>query len=87
MIDDSPGRPRKATVVCDSRTAFAAPMCDRHPGPAWEALVSWKFREMIEFRDRRAADSGMELLVHVNRAGLEAGAALSLSTRPPTPTS
>ena len=35
--------------------------------------TTWKFREMIEFRDRRAKELGLELIVHTNLAGLEAG--------------
>ncbi len=30
----------------------------------------WKFQEMIAFRDRRVAELGLELLVHVNRDGV-----------------
>jgi len=44
------------------------------PFPLLHIDTTWKFREMIEFRDRRAAETGMELLVHVNRAGLDMGA-------------
>lgn len=32
--------------------------------------TTWKFREMIAFRDRRARDLGLELLVHINPDGL-----------------
>jgi sulfate adenylyltransferase subunit 2 len=35
---------------------------------------TWKFREMIEFRDRFCAEQGLELLVHHNREGKAAGA-------------
>jgi sulfate adenylyltransferase subunit 2 len=35
--------------------------------------TTWKFREMITFRDATARQHGFELLVHVNRHGLEAG--------------
>jgi sulfate adenylyltransferase subunit 2 len=35
--------------------------------------TTWKFREMIEFRDRMAAQSGMELLVHINQEGVDMG--------------
>jgi len=31
----------------------------------------WKFKEMIEFRDYMAKNSGMELLVHTNPEGIE----------------
>ena len=35
--------------------------------------TTWKFREMIEFRDRRAKELGLDLIIHTNLAGLEAG--------------
>ena len=35
--------------------------------------TTWKFREMIEFRDRRMADLGLELIVHTNPEGLASG--------------
>ena len=44
------------------------------PFPLLHIDTTWKFHAMIEFRDRRAAETGMELLVHVNRAGLAGGA-------------
>lgn len=33
--------------------------------------TGWKFREMIEFRDRTARDMGLDLVVHVNQDGLK----------------
>jgi sulfate adenylyltransferase subunit 2 len=48
-----------------------------HPGPLPFPLLhvdtTWKFREMIEHRDRMAAELGFELIVHTNQEGLEAG--------------
>ena len=35
--------------------------------------TTWKFREMIEFRDRRIAELGLDLIVHTNPDGLAAG--------------
>ncbi len=35
--------------------------------------TTWKFREMIDFRDRRMAELGLELTVHVNRDGVARG--------------
>ena len=35
--------------------------------------TTWKFREMIAFRDETAARLGMDLLVHVNEEGLKRG--------------
>lgn len=43
------------------------------PFPLVHVDTMWKFREMIEFRDRRAAEVGMELIVHVNPKGVEMG--------------
>lgn len=35
--------------------------------------TTWKFREMIAFRDEMAARFGFDLLVHINREGVEQG--------------
>jgi sulfate adenylyltransferase subunit 2 len=35
--------------------------------------TTWKFRDMIAFRDARVRDVGCELIVHVNRDGLARG--------------
>ncbi len=35
--------------------------------------TTWKFREMIEFRDATAARLGLDLIVHVNQEGIERG--------------
>ncbi len=43
------------------------------PFPLLHVDTTWKFREMIEFRDRAAKEAGMELLVHTNGEGAEAG--------------
>lgn len=40
------------------------------PFPLLHIDTLWKFREMIAFRDRRAAETGMELLVHTNPDGV-----------------
>jgi sulfate adenylyltransferase subunit 2 len=49
-----------------------------HPGPVPFPLLhidtGYKFREMIEFRDRYTAQLGLKLIVHTNRAALESGA-------------
>jgi len=41
------------------------------PFPLVHVDTMWKFREMIEFRDKRAAEVGMELIVHTNLKGKE----------------
>jgi sulfate adenylyltransferase subunit 2 len=43
------------------------------PFPLLHVDTTWKFREMIEFRDRRAAELGLDLIVHINQQGLEDG--------------
>jgi sulfate adenylyltransferase subunit 2 len=46
-----------------------------HPGKPPLPLLhdtTWKFCEMIEFRDRTAESLGLELIVHINREALEA---------------
>ena len=46
-----------------------------HPGklpfPLLHIDTTWKFREMIAFRDKFVADNGLNLLVHTNKEGLE----------------
>ncbi|ERP39006.1 sulfate adenylyltransferase subunit CysD [Chitinivibrio alkaliphilus] len=36
--------------------------------------TTWKFREMISFRDRFCEENGLECLEHINRDGIEMGA-------------
>ena len=43
------------------------------PIPMLHVNTGWKFREMIAFRDRRAAETGVELRVHVNPDGVRDG--------------
>jgi sulfate adenylyltransferase subunit 2 len=45
----------------------------RPPIPMLHVDTRWKFREMIEFRDRRAAETGVELRTHTNPEGLAQG--------------
>jgi sulfate adenylyltransferase subunit 2 len=48
-----------------------------HPGkppfPLLHIDTTWKFRDMIAFRDERARTLGLDLIVHVNREGLARG--------------
>lgn len=41
------------------------------PFPLVHVDTTWKFKEMIQFRDQRAKDVGMELIVHINPKGKE----------------
>jgi sulfate adenylyltransferase subunit 2 len=43
------------------------------PFPLLHVDTTWKFKEMIAFRDRRAAELRLDLIVHVNAEGLRAG--------------
>ncbi len=43
------------------------------PFPLLHVDTTWKFRDMIRFRDQTAARLGMTLLVHTNEAGREQG--------------
>ncbi len=43
------------------------------PFPLMHIDTTWKFREMIEFRDRMAKESGMELIVYTNDEGVKKG--------------
>jgi sulfate adenylyltransferase subunit 2 len=43
------------------------------PFPLLHIDTTWKFREMLAFRDETAARVGMDLIVHVNESGLAAG--------------
>src|ERR1700747_871817 len=43
------------------------------PFPLLHVDTTWKFRDMIAFRDLRARELGLKLIVHVNPEGLAAG--------------
>jgi sulfate adenylyltransferase subunit 2 len=43
------------------------------PFPLLHIDTTWKFRDMITFRDETASRLGLDLVVHVNREGLEMG--------------
>ena len=43
------------------------------PFPLLHVDTTWKFREMIAFRDRLADELGVQLLVHTNQEGLAKG--------------
>ena len=41
------------------------------PFPLLHVDTRWKFREMYSFRERMIAETGMDLLVHINPEGVE----------------
>jgi len=43
------------------------------PFPLMHIDSKWKFREMVEFRDRYAKEKGWNLIVHYNKEGFDAG--------------
>ena len=59
-----------AVMLHLARKAFAPAI---PPFPLMHVDTTWKFREMIEFRDKMAKESGMELIVHINQEGVSQG--------------
>ena len=43
------------------------------PFPLMHVDTTWKFKEMISFRDRMAKEAGMDPLVHTNQEGIDMG--------------
>ncbi len=46
---------------------------EKPPFPFMHIDTSWKFREMIEFRDRKAKEYGIQMLVHRNEEAIAQG--------------
>ncbi len=59
-----------AVLLHLARKAFAP---GKIPFPLLHVDTTWKFKEMIEFRDQMAKEYGFELLVHQNPEGLKMG--------------
>ena len=61
----------------DSAVLLHLAMKAFHPGPVPFPLLhvdtTWKFKEMIEFRDQLTAKQGLDLIVHTNADGLAKG--------------
>jgi sulfate adenylyltransferase subunit 2 len=55
------------------RLALKAFYPARPPFPLLHIDTTWKFREMISFRDQMAAEYGFDLLIHINEEGLSLG--------------
>ncbi len=43
------------------------------PFPLMHVDTTWKFKEMIEFRDQRVKELGWDLIVHINQDGVKQG--------------
>ncbi len=63
----SVGKDSSVMLHLAQKAFFPAPP----PFPLVHVDTTWKFKEMIEFRNRRAKEVGMELLVHINQEGVE----------------
>ncbi|WP_158774139.1 sulfate adenylyltransferase subunit CysD [Cobetia sp. L2A1] len=59
-----------AVMLHLARKAFAPGI---PPFPLMHVNTTWKFQEMIKFRDEMAAEVGMELIEHINQEGVAAG--------------
>ncbi len=46
---------------------------EKPPFPFLHVNTTWKFHEMIEFRDRRARELGIEMLEYINQEGIDQG--------------
>ncbi len=46
---------------------------EKPPFPFLHVNTTWKFREMIEFRDKMAKELGIEMLEYINQEGVEKG--------------
>lgn len=55
-----------AVMLHLARKAFAP---GKPPFPLLHVDTTWKFREMIAFRDEMAKEAGMDLIVHTNQEG------------------
>ncbi|MFW1676827.1 sulfate adenylyltransferase subunit CysD [Pontibacter sp. JAM-7] len=59
-----------AVMLHLARKAFAP---GTPPFPLMHVDTTWKFKEMIAFRDKMAEAAGMELIVHINQEGVDMG--------------
>ena len=55
------------------RLAMKAFYPSKPPFPILHVDTTWKFKEMIAFRDQMAKDLGLDLLVHINKDGVKQG--------------
>ena len=57
-----------AVMLHLARKAFAP---GKPPFPLMHVDTTWKFKEMIKFRDETVAKYGFDLIVHTNQEGVE----------------
>jgi sulfate adenylyltransferase subunit 2 len=62
---------KDSSVMLDLALRAFYPM--KPPFPLMHVDTTWKFRDMIAFRDETARRLGLELIVHTNQEGLAAG--------------
>jgi sulfate adenylyltransferase subunit 2 len=62
------------------RLAQKAFLPGRPPFPLLHVDTTFKFREMLDFRDRAAREAGLELIVHTGRAAREGANPFTLGT-------
>ena len=46
---------------------------EKPPFPFMHIDTTWKFKEMTEFRDRKAKELGIDMIVYTNEEGVKAG--------------
>jgi sulfate adenylyltransferase subunit 2 len=63
------GKDSGVMVRLAQKAFFPAPV----PFPLLHVDTTWKFREMIEFRDRFCRENGLDLIVYTNREALARG--------------
>lgn len=56
---------------CDATSRSESILPSKLPFPLLHVDTTWKFREMIEFRDVMAKKIGADLIVHINPQGIE----------------
>src|ERR1700745_2888603 len=66
---DSVGKDSSVMLHLAIKAFHPAPL----PFPLMHVDTTWKFREMIAFRDRTVKMIGANLIVHVNQEGVERG--------------
>jgi len=63
------GKDSSVLLHLAKKSFYPAPL----PFPMLHIDTTWKFKEMISFRDRVAKESGIDLVVHTNQDGVKSG--------------